>query len=280
MNFQNPLTQEQLERFKKITKRVSILVIFVLSLIVLGFLAFYFLTDYIWMDSLGFSSIFTTIYGSKILLAAIGFVIFGLSAFVTMNWIRLSYLNHFNPRQLPPIVANRKIMLLIITAVSIIFGVFGSTLTQGLGWEPLLKVMNFENFGQTDPYFNLDISFYLFVLPFLRFIVSLLLGLGIFYLIAVLGSYSVFSMYRINRSAQLHIVIAVAVIGILLACTHLLAPYGTLLTNEVNAFQDSVVYGLSYTDEAVNIPKSYILAGAAVLGTIWMIVAVARGKLQ
>jgi len=60
---------------------------------------------------------------------------------------------------------------------------------------------------------------------------------------------------------------------------HMLAPYGTLLTNNVNIFQNSVVYGLSYTDDLVNIPAAYILAGVAIIGTIWMIISLVRGKL-
>lgn len=50
------------------------------------------------------------------------------------------------------------------------------------------------------------------------------------------------------------------------------------LINEVNIFQTSVVHGLSYTDDAVNIPASYVLAGAAIIGAVWMIIALMRGK--
>src|SRR5699024_4929931 len=93
-------------------------------------------------------------------------------------------------------------------------------------------------------------------------------------------AYSVFHMYRLNRSAQLQLGVTLAVIGLLLAGNHLLAPYETLLTNKVNLFQSSVVEGLSYTDRMVNIPKEYVLAFVAVIGAIWMIVALVRGKLQ
>src|SRR5690625_8048968 len=85
-------------------------------------------------------------------------------------------------------------------------------------------------------------------------------------------------MYRVNRTAQLHLGVTVAVIGLLLACIHLLAPYETLLTNSVNLFQDSVVYGLSYTDDRVNVPNAYVLACAAVISLIGMMVVLARGS--
>src|SRR5699024_8846337 len=124
------------------------------------------------------------------------------------------------------------------------------------------------------------ISFYMFVLPFLKWIIYVLMGLSIFLLLVEIAAYSVFHMWRINRSAQLHMGVTLAVIGLLLAGLHLLAPYETLLTNRVSLFQKSVVYGLSYTDDVINIPKEYVIAGATVIGTIWMIVSLVRGGLR
>src|SRR5699024_2625802 len=54
----------------------------------------------------------------------------------------------------------------------------------------------------------------------------------------------------------------------------------TLLTDQVNMFQKSVVHGLSFTDRWMNIPTSYVLAAVAIIGSVWMIVALVRGKLQ
>lgn len=81
-----------------------------------------------------------------------------------------------------------------------------------------------------------------------------------------------------SRSAQLHMGITLGMIGLLLASHHLLQPYESMLTNQVNLFQESAVHGLSYTDKLVNIPASYILAGTAVIGTVWMVSALYRRK--
>src|SRR5699024_9775818 len=51
-------------------------------------------------------------------------------------------------------------------------------------------------------------------------------------------------------------------------------------TTQVNLFQESIVNGLSYTDDVVNIPKAYILAAVAVLMTVWMIIKLIRGNIQ
>src|SRR5690625_1802171 len=278
LNYRNPLGREQVEKLKKISRDTGYIALSIFILISLMLFVFHFFTEYIWMGSLGYSEIFTTVLWNKIILAGIGFLLFAVSIFFTLYWIHRSYTNHFTRRQLPKILLEKKKVFMMIIGLSIIIGIIGSSLTQGIGWERMLRFVHQESFGQTDPFFNLDISFYMFDLPFLKFGVFLLLGLSIFIFIIEIVAYSVFNMYRVNRTAQLHLGVTVAAIGLLLACIHLLAPYETLLTNSVNLFQESVVYGLSYTDDKVNVPKAYVLAGAAVISLIWMIVVLARGS--
>ncbi|GGB52448.1 membrane protein [Lentibacillus populi] len=267
-------------KWKKPMNWIGYIILIVILLAVIGLSSVKILTDYIWMDSLGFEQVFTTTLGSKIVLGAIGFVLFAAGTFITLYWILQSYLRHFDRHQLPKILLTRKWIMLIMLGISIFIGLFGSMLTQGFGWERALKLIHYASFEQTDPYFNLDVSFYMFILPFLKFVVSLLLSLTIFFLLIEIGAYSVFHMYRLSRFAQLHLGITLAVIGLLLAGNHLLAPYETLLTSKVNLFQDSVIHGLSYTDKVINIPKAYVLAFAAVAGSVWMIIALIRGKLR
>src|SRR5690625_3129827 len=271
-------TKQQIDRMKKTGKIVGYSALIVGILIIAALITYSFLTEYIWMDSLGFSTVFTTVFKNKIILIVIGFLLFAVSSYFTMFWIRRSYLSHFSRAQLPTIILNKKAMTWIMIGISVIVGFIGSSLTQGLGWERMLKFIHHTSFGQTDPHFNLDISFYIFVLPFLKFMITLLLSMAIFFFIAQVGAYSVFEMYRVNRSAQLHMGVTLAMIGLLMAGVHVLAPYETLLTNSVNIFQDSVVHGLSYTDDLINIPKAYILTAVAIIGTIWMIVSLIRGS--
>lgn len=280
MDINGKFSEDQKEKWKKRLNWGGYILIGIILIIIVGLLANQWITDYIWMGSLGFEKVFTTILWSKILLGIVGFLLFAAGTFFTLFWIRRSYINQFDRSQLSNIIVDRKKSIFIIIGASVLIGLFGSSITQGFGWERTLKYMEYASFGQTDPYFNLDISFYMFVLPFLKFIVFLLLGLSIFFLLAEIGAYSVYNMYRLNRSAQLQLGVTLGFIGLLLAGIHLLAPYGTLLTNQVNMFQESVVYGLSYTDDVINIPKSYVLAAFAVIATVWMIVALVRGKLR
>src|SRR5690625_2025382 len=271
-------TQQQVDRFKKIGKIIGYTILIIGIILIGGIFAFSFLIEYIWMDSLKFATVFTTVFKNKVILVVIGFLLFAITSYVTLFWIRRSYLSHFSRAQLPALILNRKAMTWIMIGISVIVGFIGSSLSQGLGWERMLKFIHRTSFGQTDPHFNLDISFYIFVLPFLKFMITLLLSMAIFFFIAQVGAYSVFEMYRVNRSAQLHMGVTLAMIGLLMAGVHVLAPYETLLTNSVNIFQDSVVHGLSYTDDLINIPKAYILTAVAIIGTIWMILALIRGS--
>ncbi|TMN22447.1 UPF0182 family membrane protein [Lentibacillus cibarius] len=267
-------------KFNKKFNWIGYLVLALILVIIAGVLSLGLITDYIWMDSLDYAGVFTTILSSKILLAVAGFILFAAGTFFTLYWIRRSYMKHFDPNQLPPILLRRKAIIFIMIGISAIIGLFGSSVIQGIGWERTLKFLNHVSFGQTDPYFDMDISFYVYVLPFLKFIVFVLIGLSVFFLLLEIGAYSVFQMYRLSRSAQMHLGTTLGVIGLLLAANHVLQPFDTLSTNQVNLFQQSVVTGLSYTDDLINVPKAYILAAVAIIMTIWMIVALVRGRLR
>lgn len=274
------LSHEQIKKIKKFGKRIGTFVAIILFVVIIGLITFQWLTNYIWMDSLGFGKVFTTIFTSKVYLGVAGFLIFSVISYFTLFWIRFSYMGHLGSEGVPPIIRYRKSSTLIMLAISVFLGLLGSSIVQGVGWEPTLKLLNHVSFNEKDPYFNMDVSFYIFILPFVKFILYVLLGLGVFFLLIEVGAYSVFNMYRMSRSAQLHMGVTLGFIGLLLAGIHILAPYETLLTNQVNLFQQSVVHGMSFTDKVINIPKAYILAAVAIIGTIWMIVGLSRGKLK
>lgn len=271
--------KEQLEKFQNVSKRFVFTIVAIFVLLTVAIFAFRISTNYIWMDSLQFSSIYTTILYSKITIGLSGFVLFFIITYITLYFIRHSYMKHFDAVQLPEPVRKKRYAISIIILASVFVGIFGSGIVQSIGWEPILKFLNYSEFGTTDPYFGKDVSFYMFVLPFVQFIIYTLLNIFIFFLVVQLVAYSVFHMYRISKPAQIHLASTIGIIGLLLALIHLLGRYHTLLSDQVNLFQTSVVHGLSYTDELINIPKSYVLAGAAIVLTLWTVIALFRGKI-
>ncbi len=252
----------------------------IVAIIVIGFVIVHFVTDYIWMDSLSYGEVYTKILFSKVTLAFSGFVMFFLLTLLTLYWTRKNYLHHFLPQQLPIIVSDKKYAWLSMISISIVVGIFGSSIIQGLGWEPALKFLNRTSFQQVDPYFGLDIGFYIFSLPFIQFILYVLFNLLLFLLIIQVVAYSVFNMYRLSKKAQIQMSIYLIVMSVVLAGIHYVGKYNTLLTNQVNAFQKSVVHGLSYTDKMINIPKAYVLAIAVIIVAIWLTVVLFRKNIR
>src|SRR5699024_7946649 len=65
---------------------------------------------------------------------------------------------------------------------------------SGSWLESTFDFVKYFIFDQADPHFNMDISFYVFVLPFIEFILYTLINLFLFFLVAQIGAYSVFGM--------------------------------------------------------------------------------------
>ena len=74
---------------------------------------------------------------------------FFASAFVLLLNIRSTYLREFANEQFVPVIQNRKPFLWVNVLISLLAGLFGSVLVQGLGWEPLLTYLNQASFGGT-----------------------------------------------------------------------------------------------------------------------------------
>src|SRR5699024_9451385 len=249
-------------------------------LIISAIVSYKILKEYVWMGSVGFESVYTTILYSKATLGIVGFLLFGILTFITLYWIRKSYISHFNKDQLPRILTSGKLIYGVMILAGVIIGLLGSTIVQGIGWEPALKFLNSTSFGKADPHFGKDVSFYIFILPFIQFVLYTLLNLAIFLLLIQAAAYSVFNIYRMSRSAQIHLGVTIGSIGLLLAGIHFFGRYDTLLTDQVNMFQKSVVHGLSYTDKLINVPKAYVLAAVAIIASVWIFISLMRGKIE
>src|SRR5699024_7554773 len=155
-----------------------------LLLVIIGVFAFQVATEYIWMDSLSFGDVYTKVLYTKVALSVSGFILFFLLRLGSVYWFRNSYLFHFSTIIFTLIVKKTKLAFLLIAVIAIFVGIIGSGIVQGVGWEPTLKLLNYASFDQADPHFNMDISFYVFVLPFIEFILYTLINLFLFFLVA------------------------------------------------------------------------------------------------
>src|SRR5699024_12842849 len=100
---------------------------------------------------------------------------------------------------------------------------------------------------------------------FIELILFTLLYLFMLFSQAQSCDYSVFQVFRKNRSVQIHMASTVIVIVLLVAAIHYLSKFSTLLTDKVSVSLKSVVHGLSYTDKLINVPKAYVLAAVVLI---------------
>lgn len=108
--------------------------------------------DLAWFSSLGYDAVFWRSFIAKF---AIGAIIF--AAAVLLNFINIFLVYRIVKKPFKPLI---PLAIAIFTA-TIVAGNSGDL------WLSILRSLNAETFGITDPQFNLDIGFYVFKLPFL-----------------------------------------------------------------------------------------------------------------
>lgn len=156
----------------------------------------------------------------------------------------------------------------IALAITIIFGLFGGLAAAG-EWGRFLQWRNSTPFGITDPQFGLDVSFYTFELPFLRFLlgyafVTTFIALGLVVVVQYL--YGGLRLQpkgdRATRAAQVQISALLAVFLLLKAAAYWLDRYDLMLRSSDLA---GGFTGLQYTDVNAILPALNILTFVALL---------------
>jgi len=139
-----------------------------------GLLTLY--TDYLWFDDLNRTSVWTGILGAKVVLSAIFIAIFFVLA-----WLNLVIADRIAPALRPPgpeeellsrwhdTFGRRNSLIRFVIAGFFALVAGGGAAAQ---WNEWVLFTNPVEFGQVDPVFGRDISFYVFRLPFLSFVVS------------------------------------------------------------------------------------------------------------
>jgi uncharacterized membrane protein (UPF0182 family) len=177
-------------------------------------------TDLMWYDALGLRSVLTTRLWSQVALFAVGFVAFALPALASI-WLA---------RRIAPQVPIRRIGGLELPDVSrvVTLALAGVVLLLALisaaawssSWQTVLLFINGGSFGSTDPHFGHDIGFYIFDLPFWRF----LQGWGVTSLVVIillsLGTYAVGALrwqLRLTAPVRAHLSILGALLLVAIA---------------------------------------------------------------
>src|SRR6478735_4077985 len=256
----------------------------VVALIVVGFIFFANVwTDVLWYQQLGFFEVFLTENLARIIIFLAGFAVMFAAMFFA---IRIAYtarpvyapdsdvrdnLNRYQA-QLEPI---RRVVMI---GLPVLFGLFAGSAAASQ-WQKVMLFLNQEPFGQNDPQFNLDISFYLMTLPFLGFVTGFLISVAVVAGVAGILTHYLYGSIRImergiftSRAAQIHLAVTGAAFLLLLGANFWLDRYSAVLNN------GGRWAGALYTDVNAVIPTKAILAVAAALVAVLFIVAAVIGK--
>jgi len=242
-------------------------------LVALGALLTYFsgyYVDWLWFNSVDFTSVWSTVLTTKVEL----FLIVGLitSLVISLNIylaykrrplyvptsIEISGLERLRA-QVEPI--RRWVFLGIVLALAYFAGSSGMVF-----WREWLLFKNSTDFGVKDPQFGLDISFFAFRLPMWQAIIGWAISTLV---LATLASAFIHYMYggiRTQVQADRTTVAARVQISVLLGLIVLLKAVAYWFDRYALALKESkLITGLSYTDVNATLPAKAILSAIAVV---------------
>ncbi|BDI23435.1 UPF0182 protein [Herbiconiux sp. L3-i23] len=253
----------------------------IVAALLVGFFIFAGLyADVLWYDQLGFRQVLFTEWGSGVALFVIGFLGMAVPIFLS-----IFFAYRFRPVYARPGAqldryqqAIEPLRRLATFGVPIVIGLFAGV-SAATRWQTALLYFNRTPTGETDPQFGLDISFYLFELPFIHGVVGFasavvlvagLIGLATSYLygaIRVAGR-----EVRFAKAARIQIAITAAIYVALQAVSIWLDQYVTLST------AGDLITGASYTDVNAVIPGRQIIAGIALVVAVLFVVTAVIGR--
>jgi uncharacterized protein len=247
---------------------LTAIVLVILGSILVGLSGFY--ADFLWFRSVDFVSVWSTVLLTKAAL----FVFFGLitSLFITTN-IYLAYRSRplYAPvsveadnleryrGQLEPI--RRWVLLAIAIGFFYFSGTSGVTL-----WERWMQFRNATPFGVKDTQFGLDISFFVFKLPFYEALLAWAISTLILTIIASAAVHYLYSGIRLQVAEDKTTVAARVQLSVLLGIFVLIKAVAYWFDRYALALKEGrLITGLSYTDVNALLPAKAILAGISII---------------
>ncbi len=272
----NAVPQASKRRMSPIAVTVVLVV-----LIILGFLAAASVfTEVLWFDQLGYLPVLLTQWVAGGAMFLIGFITMAVPVFFTID---LAYRKR-------PVYARLTAQLdryqelveplrrLIKWALPALFGLFGG-FAAATSWQQVLLWWNSTPAGQKDAEFGLDVSFYMFDLPFWQgvlgfasavVLICLILGVATSYLY---GGISVAGRdVRVSKSTRIQAAV--------LAFLYLVIQGGSLWLDRYAVLTDyqGRFTGATYSGVHATIPGKQILAGIILIVALLFLITAFTGK--
>jgi uncharacterized membrane protein (UPF0182 family) len=230
--------------------------------------------DYLWFDETNYTEVFWTEAQTRALLFAVaGLATGGLTALAV--YLAYRFRPTFRPMSLEQqnleryrqsLEPRRKVVL---TGLGVVLGLFAGFTAQG-SWQTWLTFRNATDFGQTDPQFGKDISFFVFDYPFYRLALGFAFAIVLLSLIGSVLTHYVFGGLRLQTpgqkltgAARVQLSVLLGLFVALKAVAYWLDRYGTVYSGRGNVFT-----GASYTDVNALLPAKNILVFVAAICAI------------
>ncbi len=238
-------------------------------------------TDRLWYDDGGFSEVFSTLFWTKAGL----FLVFGLlmAAVVAANiYLAYRFRPFFRPNSPEQTGLDRyrdavtPIRTWLVVGVSVVLGAFAGSSAIG-EWRNYMLWRNGVDFGTKDAYFDKDISFYVFDLPWLHFVVDFTMAVLVVALIAAAVVHYLYGGIRLQTprdrlsgAAQVQISVLLGLFVLAKAADYWLDRFD--LVNDGG----SQFTGMHYTSDNAMLPAKNILFGIALVCAVLFFINVWR----
>lgn len=249
-----------------------------LGVVVVGGILADVLTDVWWYDSVGFRGVFVKEITTKV-------AIFVVAALVTGGAVAASLVIAYRTRPLYiPVTPAQQVLeqyrqaieplrRIAVWAVPIVLGLLAGSGSMG-AWRTFLLWANRQPFGIKDPQFGLDVGFFVFTLPWLRFVVSFVTVVLVLAFVAAAFTHYVYGGLQLpgrgptTRAAFVHLGVIGALIALTRAASYWLDRYS------LSTQKGSLLTGITYTDANAVLPTKAILAVAAVMCAVFFLAAI------
>ena len=241
-------------------------------------------TDWLWFSEVGYGQVFVKSLTARALLTVVSavaiFALLGGNLWLALRALRPRAFVVSTPQGPQALsIDGRSVRRLGMTAAALVSLL--AAFVAGSEWETWLYFLNATPFGRNDPVLGHDIGFYLFALPLLEGVHTLLLTLTLAAMAAtvviyVLGEEVGLEPRRglfISRSATRHLAGLAALLFLLLGFGAWLQ-IPQLLTGSAGNMT-----GATYTDVHARMPALWVLVGAAVLSAVlavWQAITTGR----
>ncbi|WP_341257039.1 UPF0182 family protein [Gordonia malaquae] len=281
-----PIGRPTLSRRSKILIGIGVALLLIL---LIGPRVVSIITDWMWFSDLGYSEVMSTMITTRIVAFFVAAIVVGGIVF---GGLFAAYRGRpdFPPVSGPgdpleryrAVIGRRPWIAGVIPAVLI--GLVAGLIAQA-SWATIQTFIHAESFGEKDPQFGMDISFYAFTLPFIRLILDLaFIAIGVAFVGNLITHY-VFGGLRLGGGgrrgglsgpARVQLAIIVGVFILLKAVGYWLDRYDLLSSDR----RGDIFTGGTYTDINVVLPSKLILMAIAIVCAIAFFAAVALRDLR